>query len=158
MDIGKWVIVSLLIYHNMSTSKKVIVAAGGIVTNTNKEMLFIFRRGFWDLPKGKLDEGESIEECAVREVEEETGLRNITINHFVGITKHTYFDKWVNEEVVKESHWYKMSIDTQQELVPQTEEDIEEIKWVPVNELEFYLSRSYVTIVEIVRQWLTKLD
>ncbi len=137
-------------------SKKVIIAAGGIVTNPDNEVLFIFRRGKWDLAKGKLDEGESIAECAVREVEEETGLRNITLNHFVGITIHEYFDTWINEDVVKETHWYKMSVGEGQELVPQIEEDILEIKWVPVDELDFYLAKSYTSIVEIIKLWFGK--
>ena len=137
-------------------SKKVIIAAGGIVTNPDNEVLFIFRRGKWDLAKGKLDEGESIAECAVREVEEETGLKNITLKHFVGITKHEYFDTWINEDVVKETHWYKMSVGEGQQLVPQIEEDILEIKWVPVDELDFYLAKSYTSIVEIIKLWLGK--
>ena len=59
--------------------KTKIIAAGGLVTNKHNELLMIFRRAKWDLPKGKLDEGESIEACAVREVEEETGIKNISL-------------------------------------------------------------------------------
>jgi len=138
----------------MQQNKKVIKAGGGIVLNPNKEVLFIFRRGFWDLPKGKLDDGETIEQCAIREVEEETGIRDITLNKFVGITKHEYFDKWVNEEVVKESYWYEMEIKTLQVLVPQTEEDITEIKWVSRKELDNVLLLSYPSIKEIINNWL----
>ena len=78
-----------------------LIAAGGLVTNPNGEILWIFRRGFWDLPKGKLDEGETIQSCAVREVQEETGLINIQLHQMIGFTNHTYFDKYLNEEVVK---------------------------------------------------------
>jgi len=139
-------------------NKKVIVAAGGIVTNPSNEVLFIFRRGKWDLAKGKLDAGETIEQCATREVEEETGLKNIKLEQFIGISKHEYFDKWINEEVIKETHWYKMSVAEWQELVPQTEEDILEIKWVPIVEIESYLSRSYESIEEIIRKWLADIN
>ena len=59
---------------------EIVKAAGGLVLNENKELLFIFRRGKWDLPKGKLDEGETIEQCAIREVAEETGVKNISLN------------------------------------------------------------------------------
>ena len=137
----------------MNQDKKIIKAAGGIVLNPNKEILFIFRRGKWDLPKGKLDEGETMEECAVREVEEETGIREIIVHNFIGITSHEYFDKWVNEDVIKESHWYEMEIKTMQSLIPQTEEDIEDIKWVSMKELDTYLADSYVNIVEIINKW-----
>ena len=60
-------------------AKKTIIAAGGLVLNEKNELLMIFRRGFWDLPKGKVDEGETLEQCAVREVKEETGLQNIRL-------------------------------------------------------------------------------
>jgi 8-oxo-dGTP pyrophosphatase MutT (NUDIX family) len=63
--------------------KKTIVAAGGLVFNENKELLMIYRRSKWDLPKGKLDEGETIEECAIREVEEETGVQQIILGKLI---------------------------------------------------------------------------
>lgn len=130
--------------------KKTIIAAGGLVYNEKDELLMIFRRGKWDLPKGKLDEGESIEDCAVREVMEETGLTAVVRGDLIGITYHQYFDKWVKEEVIKETHWYRMQAPGLQPLVPQTEEDIEIIKWVNGKELTDYLMNSYDNIVEIV--------
>jgi len=113
----------------------------------------IFRRGFWDLPKGKLDKGESIESCAVREVEEETGLRNIELGRFIGITRHQYFDRHINAEAVKESHWFLMNVSGDQKLIPQTEEDIIEIKWVKKSELKVYLDKAYKNIVEIINKY-----
>ena len=68
----------------------IVQAAGGMVKNEKNETLLIFRRGKWDLPKGKLDKGESLEECAVREVEEETGLKNVKLVSPLIITYHTY--------------------------------------------------------------------
>jgi len=129
---------------------KTIVAAGGLVYNESNELLMIFRRGKWDLPKGKLDEGESIPDCAVREVQEETGLTEITLGEFMRITHHQYFDKWLNETVIKETHWYRMSASSNQPLIPQTEEDIESIRWVSKHELPVLLENSYDTIVEVV--------
>jgi 8-oxo-dGTP pyrophosphatase MutT (NUDIX family) len=73
--------------------KPIIIAGGGIVTNELGELLMIFRRGKWDLPKGKLDEGESIEDCAIREVEEETGVKNLKLGAKLLVTEHEYFDK-----------------------------------------------------------------
>src|SRR3954468_8565891 len=111
-----------------------IVAGGGIVENDEKKILFQFRRGKWDLPKGKLDEGETIEECAVREVEEETGLRNIELGELVGVTNHHYTQD--GESIDKETYWYAMKVFGEQQLVPQLTEDILELRWVAENELE----------------------
>ena len=133
--------------------KPIITAAGGLVENENGDLLMIFRRGFWDLPKGKLDEGESIENCAVREVEEETGLKTIQLNNFLGVTRHAYFDKYSSQDVVKETHWYRMHASQKETLIPQTEEDIEKIEWVALKNLENHLQRTYPNIVEIVEKW-----
>lgn len=128
-----------------------IVAAGGIVENEEGKILFQFRRGKWDLPKGKLDEGETIEECAVREVEEETGLQNIRLGELVGTTNHHYTEKGKN--IDKETHWFAMKVSGEQQLTPQTEEDISELKWVAENELGFYLSNTFPNIVEITEKY-----
>lgn len=130
---------------------ELIVAAGGIVANEKGEILFQFRRGKWDLPKGKLDEGETIPECAVREVEEETGLQNIELGELIGITTHHYFEN--DKEIEKETHWYAMKVSGEQNLVPQVEEDIEKLDWVAEHELGTYLENSYANIVEIVEKY-----
>lgn len=131
-----------------------IVAAGGIVENEEGKILFQFRRGKWDLPKGKLDDGETIEECAVREVEEETGLQNIILSELVGITHHLYNEK--QNEIDKETYWYAMKVEGEQQLVPQEEEDILELKWVAENELQEYLSNTYPNIIEIVEKYFDR--
>lgn len=131
---------------------KTIIAAGGLVFNDKDELLMIYRRGKWDLPKGKLDEGERIEDCAVREVMEETGLKEISRGPLLTISYHTYFDKWVGEEVIKETHWYKMTAPGEQSLIPQLEEDIELIRWVNGVALDECLADSYENIVEVVRK------
>ena len=130
---------------------KKIIAAGGLVFNDNNELLMIFRRGKWDLPKGKLDEDESIEACAVREVQEETGL-SVELQNFIGLTYHEYFDKYLQQDVRKETHWFKMHAPDAQQLVPQTEEDIEEIEWVDKKAIPEKLSNSYPNIVEIINK------
>jgi 8-oxo-dGTP pyrophosphatase MutT (NUDIX family) len=83
-----------------------VKAAGGLVRNEMNEILMIFRRGKWDLPKGKLDPNESLEDCALREVREETGLENIKLLGPLLITYHTYHEG--TRFILKESHWYKM--------------------------------------------------
>lgn len=137
---------------------QIIKAGGGLVFNEKDELLMIFRRGFWDLPKGKLDEGETIEACAVREIKEETGLQQVTLGKFIGITEHQYFDKFINKEATKQSHWYAMTANGSQTLLPQTEEDITEIRWVSKQELPLLLSKSYPSIVEIVNKYLQTIN
>jgi 8-oxo-dGTP pyrophosphatase MutT (NUDIX family) len=106
---------------------KVIEAAGGYVTGPDGKLLVFYRRGFWDLPKGKIDPGESPEQAAVREVQEETGLQNVEIQSFLMHTWHTYREK--DERILKKTWWYRMTT-TDTKLIPQTEEDIEQIEWV----------------------------
>ncbi len=126
----------------------IIIAAGGVVFNYNQDILMIFRRGKWDLPKGKLDKGETLEQCAVREVEEETGLTNIDLGKKITTTYHIYSE--YGKSILKEAHWYKMQITNKQKLVPQTEEDITDIKWVKQAELKKYASNTYQTIQEVL--------
>ncbi|MBI3140051.1 MAG: NUDIX hydrolase [Sphingobacteriales bacterium] len=125
-----------------------VKAAGGLVVNGKNEWLLIFRRGKWDLPKGKLDPGEKLEGCAVREVEEETGLHDIKLLSPLCITYHTYHEG--TKYILKESHWYQMRITGTQPLVPQTEEDILEAKWVKPAGLQEYLENTYPSVAEVL--------
>ncbi|MDZ4681496.1 MAG: NUDIX domain-containing protein [Saprospiraceae bacterium] len=109
---------------------KLIEAAGGLVLNPAGEILFIYRRGFWDLPKGKIDEGESPSEAAVREVHEETGIKQLNLGAELKITYHTYREK-DGRRILKRTYWYRMKTETL-ELHPQAEEDIEEAIWMSV--------------------------
>jgi 8-oxo-dGTP pyrophosphatase MutT (NUDIX family) len=108
---------------------KVLEAAGGYVLNQNGELLVFYRRGAWDMPKGKIDRGESPEQAAVREVQEETGLVNVALGDFLTHTYHTYEQK--ERRILKKTWWYRMST-TDTQLIPQTEEDIQDIQWVNV--------------------------
>lgn len=131
---------------------KTLIAGGGLVSNEKGELLMIFRKGKWDLPKGKLDKGESIEACAIREVMEETGLQEVTLGNLIGISYHHYFDEYLNREVTKESHWFAMQANSNQLWVPQTEEGITEIRWVSGEELTQCLQNSYANVVDIIRK------
>jgi 8-oxo-dGTP pyrophosphatase MutT (NUDIX family) len=133
--------------------KKKIIAAGGLVKNDKGELLMIFRRGKWDLPKGKLDEGEKIEDCAVREVKEETGLKNVSLVKFTGLTYHEYFDKHINEDIIKETHWFEMYAPSNQKLIPQKEESIERIEWMNEKNLRQKLNNTYPNIIEIIEKF-----
>jgi 8-oxo-dGTP pyrophosphatase MutT (NUDIX family) len=104
-----------------------VAAAGGLVFNPQGQLLVFFRRGSWDLPKGKIDPGESAPQAAVREVQEETGLVNLDLGAPAGTTLHTYTMN--KKRMLKTTYWFRMrTADTR--LVPQTEEDISEIRWV----------------------------
>lgn len=106
---------------------KVLEAAGGFVQNGQNQLLVFYRRGSWDMPKGKIDAGETPEQAAVREVQEETGLINLKLGEFIAHTYHTYEQN--DKRILKKTWWYRM-VTTDTRLVPQTEEDIEEIRWV----------------------------
>lgn len=130
--------------------KPVIIAGGGLVLNENGDLLMIFRRGKWDLPKGKLDPGESIEACALREVTEETGVQNLQIGPLLLVTTHQYFDAYLQEEVIKETHWFRMKVSQIPALIAQREEDIIEIEWTKMENIEGRLLDSYETIREVI--------
>ncbi len=132
-------------------NKKKIVAAGGLAENEKGEILMMFRRGFWDLPKGKLDDGETIETCAMREVQEETGLQDVQLISFLCKTYHEYFDKWINEDVIKETWWYLMKSSSSEKLIPQTEEDIEQLIWIDKKQMDKYLENTYPSIKEVIK-------
>lgn len=132
--------------------KPKIIAGGGLVLNANKELLMIYRLEHWDLPKGKWEEGETIGECAVREVEEETGIQRVKLERLVGLTYHEYFNKYTNEDVIKETHWFLMSIPNLQELTPQTSEDIAKAEWVSLDKVQEKLSLAYPAIQDIVKR------
>jgi 8-oxo-dGTP pyrophosphatase MutT (NUDIX family) len=127
----------------------VIHAGGGLVENENGEYLIIFRRGKWDLPKGKMDEGETPEECAVREVKEETGLDHITLTSHRLNTYHIYTE--YGKKILKETYWYNMKVSGPQSLTPQTEEDIEEVKWIRPEDWKLYANDSYASIRDVIR-------
>ncbi len=134
----------------MNNIKPIILAGGGVVTNEHGDLLMIFRRGKWDLPKGKLDKDETIEACAIREVTEETGVQNLTLGKLVVVTQHAYFDVYQKREVIKESHWYRMTVSGVPALVPQMEEDITAIEWTKPSNILSRLQESYETIKTVL--------
>ncbi|MCH8904912.1 MAG: NUDIX domain-containing protein [Bacteroidetes bacterium] len=102
-------------------------AAGGLVKNEKEELLAIKRLGKWDLPKGKIESGESPEQTAIREVKEETGVKQIEIIKPDESTYHCY--KVEDQRILKKTFWFEMSGSSTEDLVPQAEENISEVKW-----------------------------
>lgn len=127
-----------------------VQAAGGLLQNEEQDILMIFRRGKWDLPKGKLDEGETLENCAVREVEEETGVKNIRLIAPLLTTYHTYHEG--ARYMLKESYWYRMQAAARQELVPQTDEGITEIKWASFTEAAKLFPECFPSVVDVIKK------
>jgi len=138
-------------FEEYKKDKMLIEAAGGMILNQQNDLLMIFRRGFWDMPKGKVDFGETMEECAVREVMEETGLTHIKLIQKLQTTYHTYTLE--NKIVLKPSHRYLMNFDGDEIPIPQTEEDITEIKWMNKSEIEHILHSMYPSIREVVLKY-----
>lgn len=127
---------------------KVIKAAGGVVMK-NQEILFIYRNGKWDLPKGKLEFNESIEVCAVREVEEECGISQLTIVKELAATYHTYLQD--EENVLKITNWFLMNCTEDSSLTPQKEEGIELVEWKNEQGIKLALGNTYPNIKLVLK-------
>lgn len=126
----------------------IIKAGGGLVKNDQGKLLMILRRGKWDLPKGKLDPGETLEQCALREVEEETGISQLEILSQAGITFHVY-DEY-GKHILKESYWYHMRAKGDQTPVAQAEEQITDITWANDDEVQSNLRNSFPLIRDLL--------
>jgi len=125
-----------------------IEASGGLVQNKRGDLLFIFRRNHWDLPKGKLEPNESVESAALREVSEETGISNIILGDRISDTFHTY--RVGNATVLKKTNWFMMHYDGAESLIPQLSEDITLAKWIPKDQLIEVFDNTYDTIREVL--------
>jgi 8-oxo-dGTP pyrophosphatase MutT (NUDIX family) len=119
-------------------------AAGGKVINANNEVLFIYRFNKWDLPKGKLEKGESISACAVREVEEECGITNLQIVKPLETTYHIYKEK--GKIILKTTYWFLMYSNYDGELTPQLDEGIEQVVFKNENASVEALKNTYENI------------
>lgn len=135
-------------FNKLKSTLKVIEAAGGLVKNQTNEYLFIKRLGKWDLPKGKIEKGELIEEAAVREVEEECGITVDKLDHKIVETYHVYELK--GEVILKITYWFAMNSDGLQQLVPQTEEDITEARWIKKGDFDEVHQNTYPSIIQVL--------
>ena len=129
-----------------------IKAAGGLVRNDKDELLMIYRNKHWDLPKGKMEKGETPDETAIREVEEECGIKKLKIKKKLDSSYHIFFKD--NKECMKRSYWFEMSCSDSSKPVPQAEEGIEEAKWMSREEVRKIANKVYSSLQEILKTYL----
>jgi 8-oxo-dGTP pyrophosphatase MutT (NUDIX family) len=139
------------VFNQIKQQFTLINAAGGLVQNSQSEYLFIFRRGKWDLPKGKLDEGEDFETAAIREVQEECGITHIELGSLYHISYHIYEEN--NDWILKQTNWYLMKSE-EKNLIPQLAEGITQTAWLPISQFEKVRENTYASIDEIISKLL----
>jgi 8-oxo-dGTP pyrophosphatase MutT (NUDIX family) len=130
-----------------------IPAAGGLVKDQNGRCLFIKRLGVWDLPKGKIEPDESPEAAAVREVEEECGIKRLNVIRQLDSTFHIYRSPFLsspNNLVLKETKWFLMEYSGTDLPVPEVEEDIEEVAWFNMDELDAIYQNTYTSLIDFL--------
>lgn len=135
---------------------KLIPAAGGIVFRNNK-LLFIYRNGKWDLPKGKIDKGETTREAAIREVAEECGIEGHRITKVLPSTFHAYqlpYAKSHVQWILKETHWFEMIYANSFNGTPQIKENITEIRWFEKNELDEVFTNTYENLKSAITNYM----
>ncbi|GDX52473.1 hypothetical protein LBMAG27_15200 [Bacteroidota bacterium] len=150
---------SALIKEFISLFKQ-IDAAGGLVENIQDEVLMIFRKGKWDLPKGKVEKNEKKIEAAEREVEEETGIQKLKVKTQINFypwkqeyTTHTY---WENQKrIIKNTYWYLMKSTSDLNFIPQKEEGITDVKWIKKDQVNELLKNSYASVADVFRYFNT---
>jgi ADP-ribose pyrophosphatase YjhB (NUDIX family) len=135
-------------FEEIKKKFQVITAAGGVVYNELNQILFIKRFGKWDLPKGKVESGEAIDAAALREVEEECGVSELTIGEKLINTYHTY--KQNDKLILKETHWFKMRCGNHKRMHPQTSEGITEVAWINENDLGTVMDNTYQSVIYLL--------
>ena len=135
---------------------KVMIAAGGLVLNDKKEVLFIYRGNKWDLPKGRIEKGEKIEETAIREVKEECGVSNLKIIRKLTNTYHLFVQK--GEHRLKETHWYLMNSTYKGKLTPQLEEGIIKVVFKNTQDTIKALQNTYYNIKLVFNHYKKMTD
>lgn len=138
------------LFSNFASCFEYVEAAGGLVTLSDGRILLIERLGKWDLPKGKAEKGETLQETAIREVVEECGLKKEPI--ITGELAHTFHTYHRNgKNILKHTAWYTMLYDGDNTLYPQSSEDITNAVWLPENQLNIVLQNTYKSIKQVLK-------
>ena len=125
-----------------------VIAGGGKVLDASERILFIFRNGKWDLPKGKAESNETIDKTALREVEEETGIKGLSITKPLEITYHIF--KRNNQYQIKKTYWFEMFSEYDRDLKPQLNEGITKVKWIGPKKLKKVKKNIYANIESLI--------
>lgn len=125
-----------------------VIAGGGKVLNSSKRILFIFRNGKWDFPKGKAEPNETIDKTALREVEEETGIKGLSITKPLDITYHIF--KRNNQYQIKKTYWFEMFSEYEGDLKPQLNEGITKVKWIKPKRIKKIKKNIYANIESLI--------
>lgn len=146
-----------IFHHNLNKLKDefkscfhFIEAAGGLVKNKKGKILFIKRLNKWDLPKGKAEEGESNQQTALREIEEECGIKKLVILNSLQPTYHTYKKKDIL--ILKKTYWYEMYYEGNEPLISPLQENITEVKWIYPKDIQIVLSNTYKSIIDVLKE------
>jgi 8-oxo-dGTP pyrophosphatase MutT (NUDIX family) len=140
---------SVTLLETFKSKLTVVQAGGGLVRNQSGKILFIFRKGKWDLPKGKIDKGETLQEGAKREVKEETGIKKLQLNGLAGVTYHIF--KRNDKYQLKETHWFFMETTYTGKLKPELQEEITKAKWKGPKKTAKALENSYGNIKYLLK-------
>lgn len=136
--------------NEVVSSFTLIEAAGGLVYNAAGDLLLIFRHEHWDLPKGKCEPGETMPETALREVEEECGIGDLTLYNLMGYSYHIYKDK--ETSFLKKTHWFSMRCSGHAPLVVQEAEGIKQAQWVAPSHLPEYFPKMFSSIADLLHR------
>jgi 8-oxo-dGTP pyrophosphatase MutT (NUDIX family) len=128
-----------------------IKAAGGIVKNFKNDILFIYKQNHWDLPKGKVDKGEKKRAAAIREISEECGLQELEITRKISNTYH--IAKLRGRFVIKKTYWYEMTAMDHQNLKPDTDEGITDLKWIDPLKETWIVNALYRNLKELLESY-----
>jgi ADP-ribose pyrophosphatase YjhB (NUDIX family) len=126
-----------------------VPAAGGVVLNPENKILFIYRLDKWDLPKGKVEDDESVQDGALREVEEECGIGGLQLEQHLCTTWHTYLQN--GQPMLKATTWYIMRHNGNEVLTPQAIEGITQVEWLGLHEIEKVRKNTYPSVIEVLR-------
>ncbi|HYK75550.1 MAG TPA: NUDIX domain-containing protein [Daejeonella sp.] len=136
------------LFRQIKSSLFFIKAAGGLVKNEEGRFLFIYRKGKWDLPKGKVENKEKTRKAAVREVEEECGIKILSCDDKLAKTYHIY--EMGGKVILKKTSWYNMTAHKQHKLIPQLEEDITDARWLAPGDFMLVKQNTYPLIRDLI--------